>query len=111
MFGYTLTAFGSLFFWIPSLPEVIDSYKIKYNIVEEDELLNDKASGIYSAFYSLGAVIAPIIGGIINDHLDFRLTNDIMAILCFVFLLIYGIFNVSKSDFKCVKPEIKKIND
>jgi hypothetical protein len=60
-------AVGCLFFFIPSLPEVIDAVRIKEGFTEENEILNDKVSGLYGSFYSFGAIIAPILGGILRD--------------------------------------------
>lgn len=61
--GYAILGGGTLFFFIPSLPEIIHNVKIKNNIDHGNEMINDKASGVYNSFFSLGAVIAPILAG------------------------------------------------
>ena len=52
-------------------------------------------------FYSLGAILAPIIGGILGDHISFRPANDIMAILSGVCLLAFVFLNTSLENYKC----------
>lgn len=63
--GYSIMSVGFLFFFIPSLPEILDSVRIKEGISEDNDLLNDKGAGLYNAFYSMGAIIAPVLGGIL----------------------------------------------
>ena len=38
--------------------------------------------------------MGPPLGGFMKDKLGFRLTTDIMAILCFIFAIIYMVFNL-----------------
>ena len=83
---------GCLFFFIPSLPEVIDSVHLKEGIAISDPTLNDKASGIYNAFYFLGAILAPILGGLMNDQVGYRETNDIMLLVAVLFSVAYLMF-------------------
>ena len=94
LIAYCGLSVGCLFFFIPSLPETIDSVHLKLGVPLNDPVLNDKASGIYNAFYFLGAIIAPPLGGLLNDYIDFRKTNDVMAIFSFIFTISYFIFNV-----------------
>src|SRR6202000_1437134 len=65
--GYCLIALGALFFDIVALPEVISSVALQEGIDEKNDSLNDKAAGIFNCFYSLGAIIAPILGGVLTD--------------------------------------------
>jgi MFS family permease len=74
-------------------------------------VLNDKASGIYNAFYCLGAIIAPILGGILNDHIGYRLTNDVMAFVCMGFAVIYILSNTRLADYKILKSRQKTNED
>jgi MFS family permease len=77
-------------------------------ISKNNDMLNDKAAGIYSAFFSLGAIIAPIIGGILDDHVGYRSTNDIMAIISLVFFFIYLVTNTKPEDYKILPKKIEK---
>lgn len=92
--GYALLAVGCLFFFLPSLPEVLKSVHLATGINLDDQMLNDKASGIYNTFYYLGSIMAPPIGGALNDSIGYRSTNDLMALVTFLFTLAYLIFNV-----------------
>ena len=61
-----------------------------------DGVISDKAAGLYGSFYSLGMIIAPIIGSEIyqgvNDN--WNLTCDIFAFFAAGFCLIFFLFNV-----------------
>lgn len=106
--GYSTIALGGLFFFIPSLPEIINSVSHKERIPETNDQLNDKAAGIFNCFYSLGAIIAPIGGGLLNDTIGYRYTNDVMACLVLVFLLTYVLSNTERKEYKCLKLKEKK---
>jgi MFS family permease len=101
IFGYCLLNFGCLFFVMPVLPEVIESVATKENLDLHDPTLNDKASGIHCSFESFGQILAPILGGFMNDNIGYRYTNDSMMVLCFTFFLVYLFFNY----LFCQKPQ------
>jgi MFS family permease len=67
----------------------------------DEDILSDKASGIYNMFYSLGAILAPIIGGILGDAINFRPTNDLMAVLSATCMVVFIVFNTSCQSFRC----------
>ncbi len=48
---------------VPGLSDLIDCMKEEERIVDLQTLTN-KSSGIWNAFYSLGAITAPIFGGL-----------------------------------------------
>ena len=81
-----------------SLPELIDSYNLTYH-VGESETLNDKCSGLFNSFISLGSMVGPLIGGCLTDYIGYRATNDAMALFVGGYALIYLFFNIDKSDF------------
>lgn len=66
--------------------------------------MKDKAAGIFNAFYSFGAILAPIMGGFLNDLIDYRSTNDVMAIMSIVFTILFFLLNTKPKDFKINKP-------
>eukprot|EP00347_Sterkiella_histriomuscorum_P000894 403374114 len=78
--GYFLLSIGCLFFFIASLPEIIDSVIISEDLEEENHTLNDKASGIFNGFVAFGAIIAPIVGGTLSDAIGYPNSNDILAL-------------------------------
>ena len=84
---------------IPTLSEIMDSYKTQYKLKEENTLLNDKSSGLYNSALSIGAMVGPVIGGILNDEFGYIFTTDLMALSCAIYSLIYLTFNMQKSDF------------
>lgn len=106
--GYSTIALGGLFFFIPSLPEIIYSVSRKENIPEDSDSLNDKAAGIFNCFYSLGAIIAPILGGLLNDTIGYRSTNDVMAGFVMVFLVFYVLLNTKRKEYRILNKDEKK---
>lgn len=89
--GYMMLAVGCLFFFIASLPEIIDSVVQSEGIIGENHLLNDRASGIFNAFVAFGAIISPIIGGHLSDTIGFRSSNDSIAILSCTYSIAYAV--------------------
>jgi len=93
LIGYMALSIGCLFFFIASLPEIIDSVIIKEGIGEENHTLNDKASGIFNGFVAFGAIISPIIGGLMSDNIGYRYSNDVIGIssltYTIAFLVVY----------------------
>ena len=87
--GYALLSVGCLFFFIASLPEIIDSVIQFEDVNPEDHQLNDMASGIFNGFFAFGAIIAPILGGVLKDALGYRYANDTIAIISCVFTVIF----------------------
>jgi MFS family permease len=65
--GYACLYVGAAIIVILALPTIIKDLSKIYNLSMENEELNDKAAGIFNAFWSLGTISAPIIGGAIND--------------------------------------------
>ena len=97
-----MLSIGCLFFFIASLPEIIDSVKLKQGIVGENHLLNDKASGIFNGFVAFGAIISPMIGGFLSDNIGYRYTNDSFACLSLVYTAIFGLVYMMAPKLKSI---------
>lgn len=63
-------------------------------------MLNDKASGIYCSFFSLGEIMAPNVGSILYTHIGYRSTCDLLAISALVYALVYFFLNVGFNVFE-----------
>jgi MFS family permease len=106
--GMILLGFACSLIFVPLLPEIISAVQDKEKIGENNEL-NDKASSVFNVSYATGCLIAPILGGALNDHFQYRTTCDIMALSAAGFSLIYFFFNVLSSLIANRKTkEIKK---
>ena len=92
--GNGVLGFAVSFIFVPLLSEIVDAVKEKEGLTEESEKLNDLASGVFNASYSIGCLIAPILGGLFNDLYGFQYTCDIMAFASLIYAGIYFIFNV-----------------
>lgn len=79
--------------FVPLLSEIIDAVQEKENMGENEDL-NDMASGLFNASYAIGCLIAPILGGALNDRYGFRKTCDMMALGAVVFMVLYFLVNV-----------------
>ena len=84
---------------ILTLSELIEAYKEEYGI-EENEILNDKCSGLFNSAICLGAMMGPVIGGYLTDLFGYRITNDVMAISVGIYSVVYFVFNMNLKDFR-----------
>ena len=105
LLGYCINGVAQGFIYIPLIPEIIESVYHKERIVEGenewvDMQINDNASGLYGTFYSIGQIVAPILGGALYDALGFRLTCDILALTCLGYAIIFFFLNVGFTVFK-----------
>lgn len=101
MIGYFLSGVAQGFIFIPILPEVIDAVYTKTGVAEGEDVyfdgvVSDKAAGLYGSFYSLGLIIAPILGSEVYKALDgdWYLTCDCFAFFAATFCLIFFLCNV-----------------
>ena len=101
--GQTITGILTAFMMIPGLPEMVESSIPLYPPSQEREV-NNLSSGIYNSFLGFGQVIAPTYGALTSEAVGFRMTCDIVAILCIFFAIIYFIsaegWNAFKNTFK-----------
>ena len=103
--GLVMNGIAQGFIFIPVLPEIIESVYVKENVVPGenyhiDMLINDKAAGLYGTFYATGQIIAPILGGVLYDTTNNRITCDILAVTCLCYSFIYFFGNVGFKVFK-----------
>ena len=78
--------------------------------------VNDLSSGIYNAFLGFGQVLAPAYGAVVTEAVGFRMTSDIVAIICFVFGLSYFVLAGGSTAFRSSckrqsKPNVAKRAD
>lgn len=110
--GQALQGAGLGFVFIPVLPEMIDSIYIGQGLREGDDdridsLICDMAAGLYASFYSIGMIIAPILGSMVYEHFKeedyglpigekraFNKTCDVFAMATLAYTVFYVLFNV-----------------
>ena len=85
--GQGLVGVFTAFMMIPGLPEMVESTIPLYPGQARD--VNNLSSGIYNAFLGFGQVIAPAYGAFMTEAVGFRVTSDVVAIICFVFAFAY----------------------
>ena len=85
--GQALLGIFTATLMIPGLPEMVES-TLPY-FPGQERRVNDISSGIFNAFLGFGQVLAPMYGSSVKDALGFRLTSDIVVIICLVFGLTY----------------------
>ncbi|TNV82444.1 hypothetical protein FGO68_gene5084 [Halteria grandinella] len=109
--GFALNGVAQGFIFIPLLPDALEAVFVKENIVEGqneqlDQLISDYGSGLYGTFFSIGQILAPILGGALYESIDYRPTTDFMTLVCLGWCVIFFVFNVG---FKIYAKE-KKIH-
>jgi MFS family permease len=99
--GLGLNGFSAGMILTPVLPEIIESVYLSEKLVEgEDDIVDgiigDKASGLYSSFFSLGIIVGPLIGSgvyaILSDN--WNLTCDIFAFIALGYTALFIFINV-----------------
>ncbi len=103
--GMICLGFSISLIFVPLLPEIIEAAEEKEEVVDNMEL-NDKASGIFNAAYALGCLIAPILGGALDQAFSFRPTCDIMACASAIYGVIF--FFVSVLPYLLNRDKIDK---
>lgn len=106
MIGNCIDGIAISLIFVPLLAEIVDAVKEKEGIDEENDQLNDLASGFFSASYAIGCLVAPILGGLFNDLYGFRATCDIFAFSSLAFAGIY--FFVNLLPYLIVKYQKKR---
>ncbi len=99
LIGYGIVGAAQALLFIPVIPEVVDSVYIKTKIKEGrdeyiDGVINDKASGLYGTFLSIGLIAGPLSGSFVHTYKNFNSTCDVFAIAGLIYASIYLIFNV-----------------
>ncbi len=105
LFGMALNGIAQGFIFIPLLPEALEAAFTKEGIIEGenealDLLISDYCSGLYGTFFSLGMILAPIVGSAVYEAIDYRPTTDVMAAVCLAWCIIFFVFNVGFSVCK-----------
>ena len=104
-----LLGIASNMIFVMYLPELVHLCLEKIN-KKNDPVLNDKASGMFGAFFSLGFFTAPLISGYLMDLRDFEFSCNIMALVdMFLVVLFIIVFVIGKAICnKCVRNEEPK---
>ena len=63
-------------------------------------MANNLNSGIFNACLGIGQILGPLFGATVYARLNFRLTQDIMALICITFSILYFIFAEGRSGFR-----------
>jgi len=88
-FGLFLIGIVNAFSLIPSISEFISILERIFPDANKN-LIDNMASGIFTAAISSAEFIGPILGGILSDLYGFSMNCLIYAVVVMVFLIIYG---------------------
>lgn len=70
IFGLIFLGIGASALFVPLLPDIIESIQLEYALGENPNLLS-KAANAFNTAQSLGCIIAPILGGLLNQKYGF----------------------------------------
>ena len=96
--GQALAGIFTAFMMIPGLPEMVESTLPLYPGQERE--VNDLSSGLFNAFLGIGQVFAPFYGAFMVEAVGFRMTSDIVGVICMFFALTYFIVAGGTNAFK-----------
>ena len=97
------------FIFVPLLSEIIAAVQEKEGM-GENPLLNDKASGIFNTAYASGCIVAPILGGALEDMCGFRKTCDVLAFASLSFAVLYFFLNILPGFFERKRPAPSRLS-
>ena len=85
--GQAMAGVFSAFLIVPGLPEMVEATLPLYPGQERE--VNDLSSGIFNAFLGFGQVMAPAYGSFMTEAVGFRMTSDVVALICIFFAILY----------------------
>ena len=95
IFSQVLHGLIDPFLLIPALPEMIDSASEKFPQSNINDI-NDVSSGLFNMFLGIGQICGPIISSSITKNFGFKTSCDTVAVISFIFGIIYFMFTRSK---------------
>lgn len=119
LIGLVIIGFIQALVFIPCLPEAIETFQMKYLIVEGfdtefDNKLSDCMASLYSQFYNFAALVGPVIGGGLDQLFKYEPTMNVNMICSLFIALFFGIFNCGREVFKNseeLNSTIKKLKE
>lgn len=73
---------------IPVMPEVLSAVEEQYKATDRQRT-GDYASALFNTALGLGQVLGPLVGAPLYASIGFRKTEDVMALICISFAIIY----------------------
>ena len=96
--GQALAGIFTAFMMIPGLPEMVESALPLYP--GQERKVNDLSSGLFNSFLGFGQVLAPAYGSFMVEAVGFRVTSDVVGLVCIFFALLYFVFAGGVSAFR-----------
>lgn len=80
---------------------------------DQERDVNNLSSGIYNSFLGFGQVLAPAYGAFVTEAFGFRVTADIVAVICLVFSIVYFAVAGGPEAFRnsCRSQRRSQVND
>lgn len=103
--GMVLLGISANMVFVCFMPELVDICTNKTG-EKNNDLLNDKISGVFGAFFCLGFFFAPIYSGIVNQLVSFRVSCTSSAGIDIIIAIVYALmFIVFRSRFDKLMPQ------
>ena len=96
--GQAFAGIFTAFMMIPGLPEMVESTIPLYP--GQERKVNDLSSGLFNSFLGFGQVIAPGYGAFMVEAFGFRVTSDVVGLLCVFFAFLYFVLAGGAKAFK-----------
>jgi predicted MFS family arabinose efflux permease len=85
--GVTMVGFCLSLALVPILSELIEILEAT-DLYEKSDI-SDVTAGLFNSMFNLGNLIAPLLGGLLNEKFGYKLTCDFMAIASFVYAIVF----------------------
>ena len=96
--GQALAGIFTAFMMIPGLPEMVESALPLYP--GQERKVNDLSSGLFNSFLGFAQFIAPVYGSVMVEAIGFRLTCDVVGLICIFFALLYFVVAGGATAFR-----------
>ena len=96
--GQALAGIFTAFMFIPGLPEMVESALPLHP--GQERKVNDLSSGLFNSFLGFAQFIAPVYGSFMVEAVGFRVTCDIVGLICIAFALLYFVVAGGASAFR-----------
>ena len=78
------------------LPDIIESIELAQKVKDpaflKDLSISDKASALYNMTFAIGSIIAPMLGGGLEDLVGYIATTEILAVFESVYCILFLMF-------------------
>mmetsp|Transcript_25161 Transcript_25161/g.18949 ORF Transcript_25161/g.18949 Transcript_25161/m.18949 type:complete len:150 (+) Transcript_25161:688-1137(+) len=110
LIGMVILGVASNMIFVVYMPELAATCFSKVG-KENDPILNDKLSGIFTAFFCFGFFLAPLTSGLLVDLRSFSFSCNVMAVCGLLILFTFCVFFIYRKEAWKLYLRVRKIEE